>query len=107
MVETAGDGHAALARWKSAPFELVLSDWKMPRSDGLTFLLRLIDDGALRKARLFLMTGSDPASTALDRLRHHGVAVLAKPLDAATMCALAGPMVVGPAEVTEARRVEG
>lgn len=92
VVEVAADGREGRQRWDDAPCELVLTDWKMPRVDGVTFLTGLLDAGAGRAARLALMTGSDPSAAALDGLRGRGVVVLAKPLDRRQLETLLAPL---------------
>lgn len=93
MVEVASDGQEGLARWRAARFELLLTDWQMPRLDGVALLLQLIDEDIHRVTRPVLMTGSDPRSEALRPLRARRVTVLSKPLRGADLDGLVASLV--------------
>lgn len=74
----AGSGEAALAEIRKQPFDVVVSDMRMPQIDGLA-LLRMIRDEAPATARIML-SGSD-CESAMPEFHE----LLAKPCSAATL----------------------
>lgn len=80
VVDAVGDGAEALARITTTPFDVIVSDIRMPGMSGDRLLRHLLeghDDDAVR--RLLFMTG-DPGSEATHRaLGGHEVPVVPKP----------------------------
>jgi DNA-binding NtrC family response regulator len=58
-VDEAEDGQAALARLQVAPVELVITDLRMPRMDGMELLRRLTADGAGPRVVVITAHGSE------------------------------------------------
>jgi len=53
----AGDGEEALTSLKALPAQLVISDFNMPRMDGLALLRAVRADDAIKKAAFIMLTG--------------------------------------------------
>jgi CheY-like chemotaxis protein len=79
VVETAGDGAAALARVHRKKFDLVLLDVWMPGMDGLTVLARLRDEPS--QPRVVVMTADDTSETLLRAIRAHAYRFVTKPVE--------------------------
>jgi signal transduction histidine kinase len=78
-VELAGSGEEALQRIKKTPFDLVLTDLKMPKMDGL----QLITEIAKSKPETLtmMMTGHGTIDSALEAMKHGASDYLMKPLN--------------------------
>jgi two-component system, chemotaxis family, chemotaxis protein CheY len=76
-VEEAGDGMTALSKLKLAPFDFVVSGWRMPDMDGLTLLRRIRSDPTLAKlAVLMVMAEANKENlTAASQAGASGVAI--------------------------------
>jgi DNA-binding response OmpR family regulator len=79
VVETAGDGEAALARVRRKKFDLVLLDVWMPGMDGLTVLARLRDEPS--QPRVVVMTADDTSETLLRAVRAQAYRFVTKPVE--------------------------
>jgi EAL domain-containing protein (putative c-di-GMP-specific phosphodiesterase class I) len=79
VVETAGDGEAALGQIERATFDVVLSDLMMPRMPGIEFLR------AVRKRDpdlpVVLMTACPSTESAMRALEYGAMRYLLKPID--------------------------
>jgi response regulator RpfG family c-di-GMP phosphodiesterase len=77
VVRTAADGEAALQELAAAPYDLILSDLKMPRMGGL----ELIEHVALRapKAITVIMTGFGTVETAINAMKRGAYDYILKP----------------------------
>src|ERR1700674_1983278 len=78
-VFVAEDADAALAMMERVKPEVVLSDVRMPRMDGLSFL-RLLRERA-PSVDVILMTAYDDMATVVSAMREGAVEFLVKPLD--------------------------
>lgn len=78
----AGDGIDALEAHKARPFDLILSDWKMPRSDGME-LCRAVRarDGRARYTYFVLMTAYTNRRQLVAGLRGGADDFIGKPID--------------------------
>jgi EAL domain-containing protein (putative c-di-GMP-specific phosphodiesterase class I)/CheY-like chemotaxis protein len=79
-VATASNGRAAIGLLESAPFDVIVSDIRMPGMDGLS-LLRAIRGRDLDVPVVFL-TGSPTLETALEAMENGAFRYLTKPVDA-------------------------
>jgi CheY-like chemotaxis protein/anti-sigma regulatory factor (Ser/Thr protein kinase) len=106
VVETAGDGAAALDRVRRRAFDLVLLDVWMPGMDGLEMLARLRD--APSRPRVVVMTADDTSQTLLRAIREHAYRYVTKPFEPKEILALVDEVLaakpeVRPIEVVSAR----
>ena len=105
-LESAYDGHEALARLDTRRFDLVLTDIRMPGMDGLT-LLKLIRERH-PDTKVVVMTAETTAHTVARALRDQAFSYLSKPLSQAVLietinCALSGQVHPDDIEVLSAR----
>ena len=106
LVETAADGHSALARLRKKKFDLVLLDVWMPGMDGLEMLARLRDEPS--QPRVVVMTADDTSETLLRAVREHAYRYVGKPVEPRELlelvrAVLASKPPVRPIEVISAR----
>lgn len=80
LVEQAEDGQAGLERLTSFAADVVLSDLRMPRLDGLSLLKRAKEDGL--DAAFVMMTAFGSIETAVEAMRLGAENYLVKPVDA-------------------------
>lgn len=84
--ETARDGVQALERIATFEPEVVLTDLKMPRMDGLELLAR--GKEALPNGAFVVMTAFGSIDTAVDAIKRGAENYITKPLDLGALCAL-------------------
>ena len=106
VVETAGDGGAALARIRRKKFDLVLLDVWMPGMDGLELLARLRDEPS--QPKVVVMTADDTSATLLRAIRQRAYRYITKPVEPKELNELVGSVLasrseVRPIEVVSAR----
>lgn len=85
-VNEAGDGEEALLRVQVSPIQVVISDWRMPRLDGIELVerVRAFKNGSY--TYFILMTGASTGETEFRRAVRAGVDdFLKKPLDYQTL----------------------
>jgi signal transduction histidine kinase len=80
-VDVASDGIAALTRVQSADYDLIITDTKMPRMDGLEFHRELIRQRPVFTRRVVFVTGDLMDKQKRDWLESTGCLTLAKPFD--------------------------
>jgi CheY-like chemotaxis protein len=79
---TACDGVAAWDEHTRARVDVILSDWRMPRMDGLTLCRRVRTDLSVRPyAHFIFVTGDADRAHFLDAMRAGADAFVAKPVD--------------------------
>lgn len=80
--EVANDGAQALEAHRARPVDLILSDWAMPRLDGLALCCAIREhDGARRYTYFILMTAHADKSHLVEAMRAGTDDYLAKPID--------------------------
>jgi len=79
-VETAHDALIALEMVRQSSFDLIISDLKMPRKDGLAFLAELGQAGV--DAPVIMMTAYATIQTAVEAMRRGAFDYIQKPFDA-------------------------
>jgi len=80
QVKTAPGGHAAIEIFKSEPFDLVITDMRMPGMDGLTVMRRLKEMD--EDIEVIVLTAFAALDNVIEAFRHKGAFdYLTKPLD--------------------------
>ena len=80
QIDGADGGRAALARIAAHPYDLIVSDLRMPEVDGIQIYQAIQERPAPRPALLF-MSGFTNAAEFVPFLRETGTPVVAKPFD--------------------------
>ncbi len=80
-VDTADDGAVALEMLERQAYDLIVSDTKMPRLDGIDFFRRAIETQPRLARRVIFLTGDTLSDDKLKFLERLHVPVLAKPFD--------------------------
>ena len=78
-VVEAGDGKEALEKLASGPFNLVITDFHMPRVSGLALLVAMAKDNMLETTPVIVITGELDKEIRKDSLACGASAVLTKP----------------------------
>ncbi|MBV8553475.1 MAG: response regulator [Acidobacteriaceae bacterium] len=105
MIKDAYDGLEALSILEKEPYDLVITDVRMPGLDGLQLLRRIRE--ARPDAKVLVMTAQTTPETVISSLRDHALSYFSKPfsLDAVTEIvdrALGAPDLPGDIEVLSA-----
>jgi len=79
LVDRAGDGEEAIARLEGGQYDLIISDLKMPRMDGIQLFLALRDQHPEMAGRIMFVTGDVIGTEAERFLSDSGCRWLAKP----------------------------
>lgn len=77
LVKAASDGYAALAFMKQEPFDLVISDMKMPRMGGLELLASIV--GEFTHTLVLMITAFSSTSDAVEAMKLGAFDYLTKP----------------------------
>jgi two-component system NtrC family sensor kinase len=78
-IDVAENGLAALARLGETPYDVIISDLRMPELDGPGLYRRIRDQGAGLDARMIFVTGDTLHHNLEAFLRSSGVPVIEKP----------------------------
>jgi two-component system, NtrC family, nitrogen regulation response regulator NtrX len=78
-VEEAEDGEAGLALACAKEFDLIISDIKMPKLDGIEFLSKLMAHGT--QAAIVMMSGHGTIETAVEAVKKGAYDFMPKPID--------------------------
>jgi two-component system chemotaxis response regulator CheY len=85
-IDEAADGAAAITLFQRTPYDVVITDWYMPRANGLQ-LLRSIRSGAQRSPTPVLMlTGNATSARQAEALEAGATGFIVKPSVAPTLC---------------------
>jgi two-component system chemotaxis response regulator CheY len=67
--EEAEDGEQAYMKLKGGGFDFVISDWNMPRVDGITLLKRVRSDPALKDMPFLMVTAEAEKDKVIEAIR--------------------------------------
>src|SRR6185503_11109211 len=81
QVTAASDGEEAWALCQENTFEIIISDWMMPHTDGLELCRRLRARANMDYTYFILLTGKGERSERLEALQVGADDFLSKPLD--------------------------
>lgn len=98
LVDTAANGEAALDRVKTSQYDVILTDVKMPRLDGISLLNRIQSLGVTTS--IIIMTAYGSISSAVEAMREGAFYYLTKPVDTDQLL----PLVQRAAEKTQLER---
>lgn len=76
---TAQDGEEALAKFKETPIDVVITDLKMPKLNGVSLIERV--KHLSEDTEVILFTGYPEVSTAIDAMKNGAYDYLIKPID--------------------------
>lgn len=76
---TARDGKEALEKFEEIPIDLVLTDLKLPKMDGVTLLDKIKNKDS--KTEVILFTGYPEVNSAIDAMKKGAYDYLIKPVD--------------------------
>ncbi|MBL7921936.1 MAG: sigma-54-dependent Fis family transcriptional regulator [Bacteroidia bacterium] len=79
IIEEAEDGQAALDMALKNNYDIILSDIKMPKLDGIELLQKLIENKV--NSSIIMMSGHGTIETAVDAVKNGAYDYLAKPID--------------------------
>lgn len=81
----AEDGADALAKLKREEVQFVISDWNMPRMDGLTMLQNIRADAAISKLPVLMVTAEAKKENIIAAAQAGASGYIVKPFTAATL----------------------
>jgi PAS domain S-box-containing protein len=84
-VEEAASGRAAIGLLETHPFDLILSDLRMPDTDGEALYRHLLKTRRDLAGRMVFLTGDVLSASAAALIKESGLPVLEKPLDPAAL----------------------
>ena len=93
---TAADGELALQLFQERAIDLVITDIKMPRMDGMTLLEKIRQRDP--KVRVIVVTGFPSSETILRTIENDGYTYLVKPVKLKSMASLIEKAFLDPEE---------
>jgi two-component system, chemotaxis family, chemotaxis protein CheY len=84
-VDEAEDGIDALAKLQRGGYDFVISDWNMPRMDGLTMLQSIRSDPALARLPVLMVTAEAKKENIIAAAQAGASGYVVKPFTAATL----------------------
>jgi two-component system, chemotaxis family, chemotaxis protein CheY len=84
-VEEAEDGVDALEKLRNGDFEFVVSDWNMPKMDGLTMLQTIRADPKLAKLPVLMVTAEAKKENIIAAAQAKASGYVVKPFTSATL----------------------
>lgn len=109
-VEAVEDGAAALERAREGDFDLIVSDLRMPKRDGLALLADLVREGIVggrSRAKLVMVTAHGSERHAVEAMKLGAFDYLKKPFDMDEMLAVVERAASAARLVAENERLEG
>ena len=85
-VSEATDGKDALAKMKVDNFGLIITDWKMPEMDGLTFVSHLRCDEEFRNVPVLMVTSRSVKEDIIEAMKAGVTNYIVKPFTPETLC---------------------
>ncbi len=84
-VKEAEDGSMALGILKAENFDLVISDWNMPRMEGIELLKKIRKTEQLEHLPVLMITAEDKREQVIEAAQHGINGYIVKPFNAATL----------------------
>lgn len=84
-VTEAEDGSMALGLLKAEDFDLVISDWNMPRMEGIELLKRIREIEQLTQLPVLMITAEAKKEQVIEAAQHGVNGYIVKPFNAATL----------------------
>ena len=84
-VDEAEDGVQALVKLRSDKYDFVVSDWNMPKMDGLTMLKQIRSDEILSKLPVLMVTAEAKKENIIEAAKAGASGYVVKPFTAATL----------------------
>lgn len=84
-VHEAEDGAMALSKLRSEKFDLVITDWNMPRMNGLELLKEIKADASLKGIPVVMVTAEADKDNVVSALKEGASNYIVKPFNAETL----------------------
>ena len=84
-VHEAEDGAMALSKLRGEKFDLVITDWNMPRMNGLELLKAIKADESLKKIPVLMVTAEADKESVIKALKEGASNYIVKPFNAETL----------------------
>jgi len=81
-IDEADDGEPALAKLHTGGFDLVISDWNMPKMDGLTLLKSVRSDDQLKDLPFLMVTAEAQKENVIEAVKAKVSDYIVKPFTA-------------------------
>lgn len=81
-IDEADDGEPALAKLQAGGFDLVISDWNMPKMDGLTLLKTVRSDDQLKDLPFLMVTAEAQKENVIEAVKAKVSDYIVKPFTA-------------------------
>lgn len=80
-IAEAADGEEAFAKVLGGGFELIISDWEMPKLKGIELLKKVRSDEALKNTPFIMITSNGNRDAVLEAAEHKVSDYITKPFD--------------------------
>jgi len=81
-IDEADDGEPALVKLRTGAFDLVISDWNMPKMDGLTLLKSVRSDDQLKDLPFLMVTAEAQKENVIEAVKAKVSDYIVKPFTA-------------------------
>jgi two-component system chemotaxis response regulator CheY len=85
-IDEACDGHETLTLFRRKPYDVVITDWQMPRVSGIELLRAIRHDGERSETPVLVLTGNATAARAKEAIDAGANGFVAKPFGATEFC---------------------